>query len=85
MASLQTMPADPLPLGPAQPEPSRFRALVLTIFRIFGVDRAIAYTLVGRGWSVIAGPLTIVMQQVREGLGITNEVILLYNSDTAVP
>lgn len=25
-----------------------------------GIDRAIAYTLVGRGWSVIAGPVTLI-------------------------
>lgn len=56
--SLLTMPTNPVT---AQGYPSQFRALVQTIFRIVGVDRAIAYTLIGRGWSVIAGPLTLVL------------------------
>ena len=50
-----------VPQGPAQGEPSRFQGFVERIFRTFGVDRAIAYTLIGRGWSVIAGPFTIVL------------------------
>src|SRR5258708_35135884 len=42
-----------------QGTPSRFRVFLKTIFGLFGVDRAIALTLLGRGWGVIAGPLTI--------------------------
>ena len=45
-------------------EPSnliRLKLLGVRILRSFGVDRAIAYTLVGRGWSVIAGPLTLLL------------------------
>jgi len=59
--SLPTMPTSPVTQWPAQGDPNRFRAFVQTIFRLVGVDRAIAYTLIGRGWSVIAGPLTIVL------------------------
>jgi hypothetical protein len=62
--SVPSLPATPTNLArqwPAEGDPSRFRAVVQTIFRIFGVDRAIAYTLIGRGWSVIAGPLTMVL------------------------
>lgn len=29
------------------------------LLRFWGIDRAIAYTIVGRGWSVLAGPLTL--------------------------
>ncbi len=52
------MPTSPL-LAPGGR--SRLRALILPAFRMFGIDRAIAYTLVGRGWSLIAGPLTIIL------------------------
>jgi hypothetical protein len=59
--SLHTTATNPVTQCPAQGTTGRFRALVQTIFRILGIDRAVAYTLVGRGWSVIAGPLTIVL------------------------
>jgi hypothetical protein len=59
--SLHTMATNPVTQCPAQGTTGQFRALVQTIFRILGIDRAVAYTLVGRGWSVIAGPLTIVL------------------------
>jgi len=57
--SLRALSTNPVTGWTAQGAPSRLRALLHTIFRIFGVDRAIAYTLIGRGWSVLAGPLTI--------------------------
>lgn len=41
--------------------PRRFWTVAQTIRRRLGVDRAIAYTLIGRGWSLIAGPVTIVL------------------------
>jgi hypothetical protein len=59
LASLQTLSTNPAPQWLAQGPLSRFRALVQALFRIFGVDRAIAYTLIGRSWSVIAGPVTL--------------------------
>lgn len=34
-------------------------ALVEKLARLFGLDRAVAYTLLGRGWSIIAGPLNL--------------------------
>jgi hypothetical protein len=54
------MPTNPLTPWPVQGDGSRYQAFFQTVLRIFGVDRAIAYTLIGRGWSAIAGPLTIV-------------------------
>src|ERR1039457_7148048 len=59
--SLLTMATNPVTQWPAQAAANRFRALVQTILRMFGIDRAIAYTLIGRGWGVLSGPLTIVM------------------------
>jgi hypothetical protein len=55
------MPTNPVTQWPAPGDPSRLYALAQTVFRTFGVDRAIAYTLIGRGWNVIAAPLTIVL------------------------
>ena len=35
-------------------------ALLRKPLAFFGIDKAVAYTLIGRGWSVLAGPITLV-------------------------
>ncbi len=40
---------------------ARLHRFVGSAVRALGVDRAIAYTLLGRGWSVIAGPVTLLL------------------------
>jgi hypothetical protein len=35
------------------------RAQFSKVLRFLGVDRAIAYTVIGRGWAVLAGPITL--------------------------
>jgi len=34
-------------------------ARLLTFLRLWGLDRAVAYTVVGRGWAVLAGPVSL--------------------------
>lgn len=36
-------------------------APLLKAFRFLGVDRAIAYTVIGRGWSAVSGPISIIL------------------------
>lgn len=36
-------------------------APLLKVFRFLGVDRAIAYTIIGRGWSALSGPISILL------------------------
>jgi hypothetical protein len=31
------------------------------IANLFGIDRAIAYTIIGKGFQVLAGPITIIL------------------------
>lgn len=38
-----------------------FRPHVLRVLHFWGVDRAVAYILIGRFWSVLAGPITIIL------------------------
>lgn len=37
------------------------RNLTVKLLRVLGVDRAIAYTLIGRGWLAIAGPVSVLL------------------------
>lgn len=37
------------------------RNLILKLLRVLGVDRAIAYTLISRGWLAIAGPVSVLL------------------------
>jgi hypothetical protein len=34
---------------------------VVKFLRFWGIDRAISYTLIGRGWSVLSGPVTLLI------------------------
>lgn len=38
---------------------SRFKGSVVNLLRLLGVDRAILYTVMAGGWSVISGPITL--------------------------
>lgn len=37
------------------------RAQLLRLLGVWGIDRAIAYTVIARGWSVLAGPISLVL------------------------
>jgi len=37
------------------------RGLVHRSLHVAGIDRAVAYTLAGRGWSVLSGPITLIL------------------------
>jgi len=39
----------------------RLKTIVYSVLQLFGIDRAIAYTLAGRIWSLASGPLTLVL------------------------
>jgi hypothetical protein len=52
---------DPVGLIPVRPTGARLYALTRTLLRPLGIDRPIAYTLVGRGWNVLAGLANIAL------------------------